>query len=75
VNRTLQRYKVAATLAIVAVLAPVEFSARGLGTAMASCSDGTCCSEPKSDCIINNMLVVNSYRKTGDGPCTQILPN
>lgn len=74
-NRNLQRYKVAAVIAVLAALAPVEFSAHGVSAAKASCSDGTCCPEAKSDCIINNILVADSYRKTGEGKCTQLLPH
>jgi hypothetical protein len=35
----------------------------------AACADGTCCPEPRSDCIINSILIPDAYRKTGEGSC------
>ena len=51
-----------------AVAAPVRWSGRGLVVATA-CADGTCCGETNSDCIINNIITYNAYRKTGGGSC------
>lgn len=64
------RWIVGGAVVCLAVAAPVRWSAsRGLIAAEAACSDGTCCSEPNSDCIINNILTENAYRKTGPGSC------
>jgi hypothetical protein len=53
-----------------AVAAPVRWSpGRGLVAATAACADGTCCPEPKSDCITNNFVIPNYYLKAGGGPC------
>ncbi|HEX2205935.1 MAG TPA: hypothetical protein VHG91_21650 [Longimicrobium sp.] len=74
-RRVLHRGRVAAAIVAAAVLAPIEYSSQGLRVSEAACSDGTCCPEPKADCIINNILVENAHRKVGEGKCSQLQPN
>ena len=64
------RWIVGSSAVCLAVAAPVRWSfGRGLVVAMAACADGTCCAEANSDCIINNIITYNAYRKTGAGSC------
>lgn len=51
-----------------AIAAPVTITEDGLGLAVA-CADGTCCYEAGSECIINNILKPDAYRKAGAGAC------
>lgn len=68
------RGRFAVLMVVIATLAPLEYSAAGgVRISVAACMDGTCCGEPKSDCIINNILVENAYRKS-EGKCPQLLP-
>lgn len=49
---------------------PLSFSAeRGVSTEVAACSDGTCCFEESSLCIINGIRTYNAYDKGSAGPC------
>jgi hypothetical protein len=63
------RWIVGSGAVCLAVAAPVRWSpGRGFVEATA-CADGTCCGETNSDCIINNIITYNAYRKTGGGSC------
>ena len=67
-SRTL-RWAVGGTIVCLGTAAPVRWSPdKGL-IAAAACADGTCCPEPNSDCIINQIVTQNAYRKTGPGSC------
>jgi hypothetical protein len=55
-------------LAVVGVFAPITISSEGIVPASA-CADGTCCPQVGADCIINNILVEEAYRKKAGGSC------
>lgn len=55
-----------------AIVTPVRWSSdSGLIAAELACSDGTCCPEVNSECIINGISTMNAYRKTGPGSCKE----
>lgn len=63
------RWAVGAIIVSTGTVAPVRWSPEhGLISATA-CADGTCCFEQNSDCIINQVVTENAYRKTGPGSC------
>lgn len=64
-----RRMRLAAVLGAVAAFAPLEYSAGEVRVSTASCTDGTCCPEPKSDCFINGIRTEESYRKQTEGSC------
>lgn len=63
------RWILCGLLLAMAALAPLTVGADGRISVAAACADGTCCPETGSDCIINNILTENAYRKTGPGSC------
>lgn len=71
------RWAAGTAIIVAGAAAPVEW-ANGRFIVSDACADGTCCPEPKSDCIINNIVALDHYRKAGAGPCggnpTQPLP-
>ena len=62
------RWVVSLTFVAVGVTAPLEWE-NGRFIVAAACADGTCCPEPRSDCIINNIVALDHFRKVGAGPC------
>jgi hypothetical protein len=66
------RLGMAGVIVCLGAAAPVRWSPdTGLVAATAACADGTCCDEPRSDCIINNILTIDAYRKASGGSCKQ----
>ncbi|SOD02975.1 hypothetical protein SAMN05216486_10720 [bacterium JGI 053] len=64
------RWGTAVAIVCLGAAAPVKWSPdTGLIEAEAACADGTCCDEPLSDCIINNILTIDAYRKASGGSC------
>ena len=63
-----KRLILALALGCLGTAAPVEWSRGHLVKAVA-CADGTCCPEPKSYCITNNIVISDYYLKAGGGPC------
>ncbi len=70
----LERARRAALLAALASLAPLEYSAGGIRVSTASCTGGTCCLEPRSVCIRNNVLTPGSFY-ISEGSCAPLKPS
>jgi hypothetical protein len=62
------RTALSAAIVCLGTVSPLEWSHGRLIEATA-CADGTCCPEPGSLCIVNNMVIHNYYLKAGGGPC------
>lgn len=53
---------------IVAAISPITVSSSGAFVPAQACADGTCCSEDKSICMINDIRTDNAFYKT-TGSC------
>ncbi len=70
----LVRVRRAALFGVLAALAPLEYSAGEVRVSTASCAGGSCCLEPRSVCIRDNVLTPSSYY-ISEGSCAPVKPS
>jgi hypothetical protein len=70
----LNRGRCVALFAALAALAPLEYSAGEVRVSTASCTGGSCCLEPRSVCIRNNILTPGSFY-ISEGTCAPLRPS